>query len=194
MKSAISIAAIGFFAATSAFAQAQQGTPPERIDLTIREEEPDEEELFEDCSEEQQAASISGEIIVCRRKTDTKGTGFDKEDWERRYADKTRDKGDPRAPDLEPKYPGVVVARGCFIGTCPPPPAYFIDFSELPEAPPGSDADRIARGLAPLGRDGSAATVANPALQAELGLPDTPTVDAEVSPSGSASPAAEPSG
>lgn len=58
---------------------------------------------------------------------------------------------DGRAPDLEPQYPGVVVARGCFVPPCPPPPAYMIDFSELPEAPPGSDADRIGRGLAPRG-------------------------------------------
>lgn len=183
-----------FFAAVSSplQAQAQQGVPPQRIDLTVHEEEP--EEKFEDCSDEQEAASISGEIVVCRRKRDTGQYGFDKEEWESRYADETRDKGDPRAPDLEPKYPGVVVARGCFIGPCPPPPAYFIDFSELPEAPPGSDADRIGRGLAPLGRDTATTPVEAAAIQAELGLPTKPGKDLEVSPSGSASPAAQPSG
>jgi hypothetical protein len=54
--------------------------------------------------------------------------------------------GLPRAPDLAPKYPGVVVARGCFIPPCPPPPMVFIDVKALPEAPPGSDADLIATG------------------------------------------------
>jgi len=54
--------------------------------------------------------------------------------------------GLPRAPDLAPKYPGVVVARGCFIPPCPPPPMIFIDVKALPEAPPGSDADLIAKG------------------------------------------------
>ena len=54
--------------------------------------------------------------------------------------------GLPRAPDLAPKYPGVVVARGCFIPPCPPPPMVFIDVKALPEAPAGSDADLIAKG------------------------------------------------
>lgn len=52
----------------------------------------------------------------------------------------------PRAPDLEPKYPGVVVARGCFIPPCPRPMPVMIDLKAIPEAPPGSDADRIGRG------------------------------------------------
>ena len=54
--------------------------------------------------------------------------------------------GVPRAPDLRPVYPGPVVARGCFIPPCPPPKMIFIDVKALPEAPPGSDADLIARG------------------------------------------------
>lgn len=61
--------------------------------------------------------------------------------------------GAPRAPDLETRYPGVVVARGCFIPPCPPPMPPIIDLKAIPEAPPGSDADRVARGLAPRGRD-----------------------------------------
>lgn len=57
----------------------------------------------------------------------------------------TRD-GIPRAPDFVPKYPGVVVARGCFIPPCPPPKMIFIDVKALPEAPAGSDAAKIATG------------------------------------------------
>lgn len=64
--------------------------------------------------------------------------------------------GIPRAPDLEKKYPGPVVARGCFIPPCPPPMPPIIDLKAIPEAPPGSDADRVANGLAPTGRDSPA--------------------------------------
>ena len=61
--------------------------------------------------------------------------------------------GIPRAPDLETKYPGPVVARGCFIPPCPPPMPPIIDLKAIPEAPPGSDADRVANGLAPTGSE-----------------------------------------
>ena len=180
------------------YAQAQQGTPPQRIDLTLREDASEEE--FEDCSAEQDAASISGEIIVCRRKSDGARFGFDKEEWENRYAHETRDKGDLRPPD--PCGPNCGIFSGpptvgnlCIPGLqkCPPPPAYFIDFSKLPSAPPGSDADRIARGLPPLGRDIASPAAGQGSGQSELGLPPVPAGE-EVSPSGSASPEAEPQG
>ncbi|GAB5348879.1 hypothetical protein [Alteriqipengyuania sp. 357] len=56
---------------------------------------------------------------------------------------------DGGAPDVS----GPGIFRGAPTATfgAPPPPAYLIDFSELPDAPPGSDADRISRGLAPRG-------------------------------------------
>jgi hypothetical protein len=60
--------------------------------------------------------------------------------------------GVPRAPDVGTSYPGAVVARGCFIPPCPPPMPKIIDLKAIPEAPPGSDADRVAHGLAPRGR------------------------------------------
>ncbi|MEW9854803.1 hypothetical protein [Novosphingobium sp. M1R2S20] len=34
----------------------------------------------------------------------------------------------------------------CVVPPCPPPPAYMIDLSSIPEAPAGSDADRISKG------------------------------------------------
>ena len=93
----------------------------------------------------------------------------------------------PRAPDVGTVYPGIVVARGCFIPPCPPAMPVLIDLKAIPEAPPGSDAERVAHGLAPRGGAGDAprtpppAPVASPAEPA-LTLPE------------SASPAAEPSG
>ena len=53
--------------------------------------------------------------------------------------------GVPHA-DVGTNYPGVAVASGCFIPPCPPPMPVLIDLKAIPEAPPGSDADLIARG------------------------------------------------
>ena len=54
----------------------------------------------------------------------------------------------PQAPEVGHQYaPGVVVARGCMIPPCPRPMPIIIDLDAIPEAPPGSDADLIARGL-----------------------------------------------
>jgi hypothetical protein len=36
----------------------------------------------------------------------------------------------------------------CIRGGYAPPPVYYIDLSKIPEAPPGSDADKIAKGEA----------------------------------------------
>ena len=172
---------------TAAMAQ-QAGEPPERIDILVPPE--DYEEPLEDCSAEQEAASISGEIVVCRRRRSGEEFGYDEDRARQRYATETMDKDSPRAPDLMPVYPGVVVARGCFIPPCPPPPALMIDIEALPEAPPGSDADRVARGLAPNGS--VAPTQPSPDVaQEELGLPPP---SGDVTPSGSASPEAAPSG
>lgn len=85
--------------------------------------------------------STDDEIVVCRQ--------IDDPDQYRVPSDTDRGvvkDAVPRAPDLEPKYGGVVVAKGCFIPPCPRPMPLMIDLKSIPEAPPGSDADRIARG------------------------------------------------
>lgn len=180
-------------------AQAQQGAPPERIDLLAGRDTDD--EPLEDCSEEQEVAAVSGEIVVCRRKNDTSRYGFDKEEWENRYARESMNRNNPQTPD--PCGPNCGIFKGeptigglCIPGLqkCPPPPAYFIDFSKLPAAPPGSDADRIARGLPPLGRDTATPVLPQGQRQEELGLPPQPAEREVVNPAGSASPAAEPQG
>ena len=59
--------------------------------------------------------------------------------------------GTPRAPDVD----GIACRRGAD-GVCRgnmgrvPPPIYYIDLSKIPEAPAGSDADRIAKGEIPV--------------------------------------------
>jgi len=166
---------------------AAQDGPPETIDILVPPEEY--QGPLEDCSAEQEAASISGEIVVCRRRQDGDAFGYDGGRAERDYATETMNKGDPRAPDMFgiPDH-GIVVARGCFIPPCPPPPALIIDVEALPEAPPGSDADRMGQGLSPRGSGDPASPGTRPD-QNELGLPP-PTDD--LNPSGSASPGEEP--
>lgn len=91
---------------------------------------------------------VSAEIVVCGREnddgrfraqssSDLDPTGAGAKDTV------------PRAPAVETVYPGVVAARGCFVGPCPPPMPALIDLKAIPEAPPGSDADRIGRGERP---------------------------------------------
>ncbi len=81
-----------------------------------------------------------------------------KEEAEDDYARRTMNKGNPQGPDpcgpMCGIFKGEPTAGGfCGLNRCPPPPAIFVDVTALPQAPPGSDADRIARGLPPLGRD-----------------------------------------
>ena len=114
---------------------------------------------MEDCSQEQEAAILSGEIIVCRRKVDQEQYRISSDDEaETRYAEATMNKGNPQTPDVA----GAGIFRGpatvsglCLIPPCPPPPAYLIDFDALPDTPEGSDADRVGQGLAPLGNRGN---------------------------------------
>lgn len=162
------------------------------IDILITQDFGEEDE-YEDCSAEQEAAIISGEIIVCRRRRDNENRLYSKEEAERRYAEETAFKNDPKTPDfiLDCQDQGWPV--GCIRMGSVPPPAYIVDFSELPDTPPGSDADRIGQGLAPRGT--AAEAPARP-RQIELGLPPMPGVEAsdDVSPSEEASPEEEPSG
>lgn len=130
----------------------------------------------EPCTAEQEAASISGEIVVCRRRAVPSDQRLSSDrQAEARYAAATMDMGDPRAPDFAGP-PCDTKKAGCIGFGYVKPRAMVIDFAALPEAPPGSDADRIARGLAPLGNDGNSAA-ADARIAAELGLPDT--VDGE---------------
>jgi hypothetical protein len=106
----------------------------------------------QECVDRAEAGRISGEIVVCGS-TGSEGkaplTG-DRAASQRRYAQETALKGAPRAPDL---FGIPDNGKGISLGGVPPPVLY-IDVEALPPAPAGSDADRIARGLPPLGEDG----------------------------------------
>ena len=134
--------------------QAPPPRPRERLNLSVTVPRNESDRLLEeDCEEEADAARIANEIIVCRQLGEASDGSWNKEDWERRYAERTM--GNAQAD-----VAGGGIFRGeatvgglCVIPPCPPEAAIMIDVEALPEPPPGSDADRIARGLPALGRD-----------------------------------------
>ena len=174
--------------ATPAAAQeAQTGTPPERIDLTVA--TPEMKSTEEECKRQREAAIVSGEIVVCGSAGGISPRYSSRKDAEDRYAAATMG---PMPVDVEsrglvPMIGAGVIISGCFIPPCPKPPALIVDVTALPKAPPGSDADRIARGLAPLGEEGEGAPGPTPGQRAELGLPE-PLVTAEAAQTGTANP------
>lgn len=120
--------------------------PPARtvIDLSVTVPK-DEEDVVaaEVCEERNEGARVANEIIVCRDLGEATDGVFNKEEWEKRYAEKTKGGGTPNTFGI-PNH-GNPIGFGKV-----PPPAYIVDFEELPDTPEGSNADRIARGLPPL--------------------------------------------
>lgn len=131
-------------------------TPPPRqvLDLMITVPRNESDQLLEqDCEEEADAGRIAGEIVVCRQLGEATDGSWNKEEFQRGYAQRTQGEqpvdvaggGIFRGP--------ATIGRLCVIPPCPGEAALLIDVEALPEAPEGSDADRIARGLPPLGQD-----------------------------------------
>ena len=173
---------------------AQTGTPPERIDLTITSPPPRSTE--EACERQREAAVVSGEIVVCGALPGKAPQPYSsREEAQDRYAAKTQGRSTPDVAGAGifrgPATFGGICVKG--ILNCPKPPALFVDVTALPKAPPGSDADRISRGLAPLG-DNASPRPMSAQERAELGLPapavDSPATPAVSSPAESAAPAA----
>lgn len=111
--------------------------------------EPSEADLRQ-CREDEEAAAINGEIVVCRV-LGNDGTGLtgNRAETQKRYAQETAFKGAPPPPEM---FGIPDNGKGIGFGKAPPP-AITVDFAALPKAPTGSDADRIARGLQPLGEE-----------------------------------------
>ena len=141
---------------------------------------PADQRRIEQCEEEQDASTISRTIVVCREIVEDNSNYYSgsREDARNRYAEETQYADTLSTPDVS--GPGIfkgppTVGGLCIPGLqkCPPPPALIIDVTALPQAPAGSDADRISRGLPPLGEE------ENPGLdedQNQLGLPDPEAV------------------
>ena len=143
------------------------------VDLLI--ETPDgpvDQRRVEQCEDDRDASTISGEIVVCREIVEDNSNYYSgsREDALNRYAQETQYADVIATPDVA--GPGIFKGKPTIGGLCipglqkcPPPPALIIDVTALPQAPPGSDADRIARGLPPLGEKESQTIEAAVGLQ-----------------------------
>ena len=175
---------LGFALAQPALAQQaleserQEARAPQQIDILAEPTGGGYDPLAQQqCEEERESTIITGEIVVCRdlRKGSTDGS-WNKQDWERRYAEETAFDNDLRGPDVAGAgiFRGPPTVGGICLLNCPPPAAILIDIEALPPPPEGSDADRIAQGLAPTGDEGEISDEAKAKLEAELGLPPRP--------------------
>lgn len=149
-------AAIATFAALALMGQAAPEPVPEAEPPQVTAEQalaaaqdsygppPPEPEVSPDCAD-----PGPGEIVVCAAL----------EEQSQFRVPSSLDEGDDshlgwdgRPPDVA--GPGIftgppTVSGLCLIPPCPKPPVYYFDITALPEAPEGSDADRIARGEMP---------------------------------------------
>jgi hypothetical protein len=104
----------------------------------------------QECVDRADAGAISGEIVVCRQVGDDPANLYSNpEEARKRYAEATANKNAPPPPNTF----GIADGNFKFGFGGAPPPALMIDVGALPQAPAGSDADRIARGLPPLGQE-----------------------------------------
>lgn len=89
------------------------------------------------------------EIVVCvDRGEDLRVPSTADSDPDSLAARRALNNGVPRAPQLD--RGSCKGQPGCITGGYAPPPIYEIDVRALPQAPDGSDADKVARGeLAP---------------------------------------------
>jgi hypothetical protein len=130
---------------------ASAAPPPGRINIMVTRPRGDiNQAQAQECVDRADAGQISGEIVVCRQTGEDPANTFSSpEEARKRYAEATANKNAPPPPNV------FGIADGNFkigIGGVPPP-ALMIDVAALPQAPAGSDADRIARGLPPLGQE-----------------------------------------
>jgi hypothetical protein len=125
----------------------------------------------QECENRADAGSISGEIVVCRAIAEDGKNNLSesREAAQRRYAEETALKNAPRAPEM---FGIPDNGKGIGFGKAPPP-ALIVDFEALPAAPAGSDADRIARGLPPLGKDGELSEEQEKARREAAGIKTT---------------------
>lgn len=130
----------------------QAAQPPQnRINLMVTKPRGNVNEAqMQECEDRADAGSISGEIVVCRQIGENPDNLYsDRAEARKRYAEATANKTAPPTPDV---FGIGDNGKGIGFGGAPPP-ALMIDVAALPKAPTGSDADRIARGLPPLGQD-----------------------------------------
>lgn len=160
---------------------APTGTPPESIDiLAPPQPEAANAALIRECEDLRERGIVDGEIVVCRSlEVDTSQLySGSRAAWLKDYAERTQNVGTIAPPDVA--GPGIfrgpaTISGLCIIGPCPKDAALIIDVEAIPPPPAGSDAERVAKGLAPLEADDTPLSDDDRSrLEAELGLPETP--------------------
>ena len=159
---------------------APTASPPEQIDILAPPpaSEPANAAVLKECEDQREAGVVAGEIVVCRQlevPTDQLYSGS-RAAWLKAYAERTQGAGTIAPPDVA--GPGIFrgapsISGLCVLPPCPKDTALMIDLEAIEAPPAGSDADRVAKGLAPLNGDDAPLTdEARRRLEAELGLPD----------------------
>jgi hypothetical protein len=118
--------------------------------------------------------------VVCRDVTADTAQLYSgsREAWLKDYAERTQNAGTLPPPDVA--GPGIfrgpaTISGLCFIPPCPDEAPLIIDVEAIPPPPEGSDAERVAQGLAPHESDDAPLSEEDRRrVEAELGLPKTP--------------------
>ncbi len=157
-------------------------SPPQQIDFTAPPppSEPAGPAALKECADRRDAGVVAGEIVVCREleaPSDQLYSGS-RDAWLKAYAQATQGANTIPAPDVA--GPGIfrgeaTIGGMCFIPPCAKGPALIIDLTAIPPPPAGSDAERVAQGLAPV-EDEMAPLSAEERRrkEADLGLPPAP--------------------
>lgn len=155
--------------------------PPQRIDFTAPPlaPEPAGAAAFKECDDLGEGSVVAGEIVVCRELEGDPAQLYSgsRAEWLRLYGKRTQAAGTIAPPDVDRTgLPGGITITGfCFLPPCPKDPALIIDVTAIAPPPAGSDAERVAQGLAPIEDDMAPLTEeARRRIDAQLGLPPAP--------------------
>jgi hypothetical protein len=157
-------------------------SPPQQIDLTMPAPppEPAGAAVLKECEDRREAGVVAGEIVVCRELEGDPAQFYSgsREAWLKAYAERTQGANTIPAPDVA--GPGIfqgpaTIGGLCFIPPCPKEAALIIDVTAIPPPPAGSDAERVALGLAPVESDDAPLSAEERRRkEADLGLPEVP--------------------
>jgi len=158
------------------------GGPPEQIDILSPPpaSEAASAAMRKECEERREAGIVAGEIVVCRElevSTDQLYSGS-REAWLKAFAERTQTVGTIAPPDVA--GPGIfrgpaTISGLCVIPPCPKDAALIIDVEAIEKPPEGSDAARVAQGLAPVESDDAPLSdQERRRVEAQLGLPEAP--------------------